>query len=467
MNDLEPATTGKLQTPQDTSNPSCLPHCGSVPFQNIHGAEERSHGGMPLLRWRGGMTTAIQFWPDFCQILPYIEDGMSMHELQNSLGEGTTVRLPSGRTLFKLDPYSGNPILQPQDLDLTWQENGIQKIGAVFNGGAVPFHGRIILLPRCHRQYRKSRCTDPSTGRERDCFDNYISEIWPLVSKDGIRFSRINRFVLRGDGSEHQDFCYGIEDVRIIPCDGTYLLIGCGKTGPAFRAARADRIAIYSTRDFTRVTYHGIIRAFDSRNAVLLPASDGQKPHLLLRFHPHIYIAPLEYGIEQLLNPELYADVWHHLYQRRRNYLLLEAGSLPHEREKIGPGAPPIRTERGWLLIYHAVGTIDAEVCGVYGLKAPIPRGYSICAALLDLGNPRRILRRTQLPIYIPSAPFELYGNSRYPVDIPAVVFPAGAFVCGEKLVIYAGAGDKYTVLLGCNVTYLIEYLWQYGQEAK
>lgn len=44
------------------------------------------------------------------------------------LGEGTVVRLSSGESLFKLDSYPGNPIVKPQDIGLTWQENGELKI---------------------------------------------------------------------------------------------------------------------------------------------------------------------------------------------------------------------------------------------------------------------------------------------------------------------------------------------------
>ncbi|MFQ6093655.1 MAG: hypothetical protein ACE5OR_13455, partial [bacterium] len=141
--------------------------------------------------------------------------------------------------------------------------------------------------------------------------------------------------------------------------------------------------------------------------------------------------------------------------------LLLEAGHYPHEREKIGPGTQVIRTERGWLLIYHAVGEIGDNICKAYGLREKIERGYSICAALLDLDDPKKVLCRTRNPIYIPSAPYELHGNDQYPVDVPAVVFPVGAFVRKEKLIIYAGAGDKYIILLSCNLNNLVNYLWE------
>jgi len=378
------------------------------------------------------------------------------------LSNGSVVTLDNGEHIFKLGSFKGNPIIKPQDISLTWHEDGELKIGSAFNGGAEVFQDRVIVMPRCHQGYSEGRFVDQRTGKERICLENYISEIWPLVSEDGINFSRFRNVVIRGDGADHQDFTYGIEDIRIIKYDQRYLLIGCGKTGPAFKAAKADRIAVYSTNDFVNIIYHGIIESFDSRNAVPFPELINGQQYILLRFHPDICTVVLETGIDQLMSPKKHTKYWKEIYERRSNNLLLEAGGYPHEKEKIGPGTQVIKTDKGWLLIYHAVGEIENDICKAYGLANNIERGYSICAALLDLDNPRKVLCRTQKPIYIPSAPYELYGNDQYPIDVPAVVFPVGAFVRKGKLVLYVGSGDKYIILLSCNLENLINYLWEY-----
>ncbi len=378
------------------------------------------------------------------------------------LSNGSLVTLDNGEHIFKLGSFEGNPIIKPQDIGLTWHEDDELKIGAVFNGGTELFQDRVIVMPRCHRGYSEGRFVDPRTGKERICLENYVSEIWPLESEDGINFGRFRNVVIRGDGTDHQDFVYGIEDIRIIKYDQRYLLIGCGKTGPAFKATNADRIAVYSTKDFSNITYHGIIKYFDSRNAVPFPETIHGQQYILLRFHPDIYLDVLEIGIDQLLSPNMHKKNWKEIFKRRSNNLLLEAGDYPHEKEKIGPGTQIIKTDKGWLVIYHAVGEIKDDICKAYGLSENIERGYSICAALLDLDNPRKVLYRTNNPIYIPTAPYELYGNDQYSVDVSAVVFPVGAFVLNSKLVIYAGAGDKYIILLSCDLENLINYLWEY-----
>jgi predicted GH43/DUF377 family glycosyl hydrolase len=238
--------------------------------------------------------------------------------------------------------------------------------------------------------------------------------------------------------------------------------MGCGKIKPPFQGTNADRIAIYTTKDFKNFKYRGIINSFDTRNAVCFSDSSKGRHYILLRFHPNIHIARLGAGIDQLIHPFRYKDHWEKIYQQRNQNLLLAAGCYPHENEKIGPGAQVIRTDKGWLLIYHAAGQIADHIVKSYGLPEKIERAYSICAALLDLDNPMKVLCRTQTPIYIPSTPCELYGNRHYPVDIPAVVFPVGAFVRNGKLVICAGARDKYLILLGCKLNKLIHYLQKF-----
>ena len=377
-----------------------------------------------------------------------------------TLGEGTVVRLSSGDSLFRLDSCPDNPVVKPQDIGLTWHENGELKIGAVFNSGAELFQDRVILTPRCHQGYQKGTFFDEKLGIERYCLENYISEVWPLVSEDGVHFTRFQDVVIRGDGTDHKDFTYGIEDIRIVRYDQTYLLVGCGKIKPPFKGGNADRIAVYSTDDFVNITYHGMVASFDSRNAVPFSEPVAGRLYMLLRFHPNVHLDYLEAGIDQLLDPAGHAGTWQELYDRRSQSLLLEAGRFPHEKEKIGPSTQVIETERGWLLIYHAVGEIEAAICEAYGLSEKIERGYSVCAALLDRHDPTKVLCRTRHPIYIPSAPWELHGDEQYPVDVPAVVFPVGAIARQDKLLLYCGAGDKYVILLTCNLDSLVDYLW-------
>lgn len=372
------------------------------------------------------------------------------------LGDGEIVEIESREKMFKLVSYYKNPVVKPKDLGLTWYESGNLRTGAVFNPGATLFQDKIILTPRCHRDYKKGKYFDPDLKIERYCLENYISQVWPLFSEDGINFKRFQNVSIRGDGTEHKDFLYGVEDIRIIPYGKEFLLIGCGKVKPPFKGRNADRVCIYSTDDFVNIKYHGMISSFDSRNAI--PFFLDEKVYILLRFHPNIHLAYLEGGIEQLFNPQKYLKLWEKIYNEREKNLLLEAGKYEHESEKIGPSTPLIKTDNGWLLIYHAVGRINRHICKEYQLEGEIERGYSICACLLDL-SARKIISRTKLPVYIPSKPYELYGNDEYPVDVPAVVFPVGCIRYNDKVLIYCGAGDKYVTLLSFDIKKFLSYL--------
>lgn len=385
---------------------------------------------------------------------------MGLSEVVKTLGDGEVVKTEDGKELFKLSSYSGNPILKPQDLNLTWRENGRIKLGAVFNGGCEIYEGKVIIAPRCHKNYKRNSVI--ICGSEVYYMENYISEVWLLESDNCVKFKRLD-VIIRGDGSEHRDFTYGIEDIRIVRSYiNEYILVGCGKIKPPFKGENADRIAIYTTKDFKTIKYRGIIKTFDSRNAIPFPEPIDEEFYMLFRFYPNIHIDKLEAGIEQLLNPKDYIDLWKRVYERRQETLLIKAGTKRHEREKVGPGPQLIKTKEGWLMIYHAVGEICEDICKAYNLNGRITRGYSICAALLDKNDPKRILAKTEYPIYIPSHPWELRGDNNYPVDIPNVIFPTGAIVIDDKLLIYCGAGDKYEVLLSCKLSYLIDYLMEY-----
>ncbi len=378
--------------------------------------------------------------------------------------DGSVEELPSGEKIFKLHSHPKNPIIKPQDFGQIWYDDGILKIGSIFNCGSALFDNKVILTPRVHSEYQRGKFFDETIGIEKFFFRSYISKIWILSSEDGINFERYNDGVIKGDGTEHKDFMYGIEDVRIIKNDDLFWLIGCGKVIPPFvgnKTNPGDRIAIYSTQNFRNFKYHGIVPVIESRNALIFPEAVSGKQYILLRFAGNIYINYLKEGLKQIQNPSNYHDLWTELYHDRKNKLLLETGVYSHENEKIGSGPPPIKTEKGWLIIYHGVGEINAELCENYNVLGNLKRAYSVCAAILDLNNPSIVLCRTKLPIYIPSYPWELFGEYEFPIDVPAVVFPMGMIVKQNKILLYCGAGDKYIILLTSKLDSLLDYLWK------
>jgi predicted GH43/DUF377 family glycosyl hydrolase len=91
------------------------------------------------------------------------------------------------------------------------------------------------------------------------------------------------------------------------------------------------------------------------------------------------------------------------------------------ENEKIGIGGPPIKTDEGWLLIYHGVS---------------VEKQYSLGIALLDLEDPTKVLKRQAEPILVPELDWEVNGF------VPNVVFSCGQVILNDELWVYYGGAD-------------------------
>lgn len=91
------------------------------------------------------------------------------------------------------------------------------------------------------------------------------------------------------------------------------------------------------------------------------------------------------------------------------------------ESEKIGIAGPPIKTDLGWILIYHGVS------------KA---KWYRLGIALLDLDDPSKVISRQKEPILEPELDWEINGH------VPNVVFSCGQVIIDEVLIVYYGAAD-------------------------
>jgi predicted GH43/DUF377 family glycosyl hydrolase len=102
------------------------------------------------------------------------------------------------------------------------------------------------------------------------------------------------------------------------------------------------------------------------------------------------------------------------------------------DSQKIGISATPIKTNKGWLLLYHGVSKFDHK--------------YRVGTILLDSNNPFKILRRSKYPILEPETQYEKNGI------VNNVVFPCGAVVFEDKVMVYYGAADKAIGVAAINV---------------
>ncbi|MFN3928622.1 MAG: glycosidase, partial [Thermoflexus sp.] len=113
------------------------------------------------------------------------------------------------------------------------------------------------------------------------------------------------------------------------------------------------------------------------------------------------------------------------------------------DSDRVGLGPQPIETPEGWLILYHGVRQTAAG------------RIYRVGMALLDLEDPRKVIRRSSEWVFGPRMSYERIG------DVPNVTFPCGAIVdprSGE-LLMYYGAADTCVALASASLQQLLDYL--------
>ena len=171
------------------------------------------------------------------------------------------------------------------------------------------------------------------------------------------------------------------------------------------------------------------------KNVIFFPRRINDKLHFLHRVKPDIQIVVSVDNIESLT-----AEFWQNYFLQLNNYIVL-APKYPHEISYIGGGCPPIETEKGWLIIYHAVQD---------SLKGYV---YAACAALLDLENPQKEIARLPYVLFKPEYTWELKG------EVNNVCFPTGTVVIGDTLYIYYGAADERIACATISLSVLLTEL--------
>jgi predicted GH43/DUF377 family glycosyl hydrolase len=349
---------------------------------------------------------------------------------------------------MELKRYERNPILLPNP-DNNWESK------AVFNPGAVYIDEKIYLLYRAIGEYK-----------------NYISRLGLAISDDGFNFKRVsNKPVLK---PEYDYEKWGCEDPRINLVENKIYLTYTSLNQRAYGLKTISRIALAATSDWYHFQKMGLIsnKVADTRNTVIFPEKINGKYIMLHR--PHNWIkkcikktkTKFEINLKgkwvqwpgNLEKPDnfpekpsiwlAYSDDLIHWSEHQ----LLYSPTEKWESVKIGPGAPPIKTSAGWLLIYHGIN--DEPDFPVKRFDGKIQtRIYRAGALLLDFNDPTKIIARTKKPILEPETDYEIYG------DVPKVVFPTGAFVKDNQLFIYYGAADKSCCLVTTKLDKLIKEL--------
>jgi len=253
---------------------------------------------------------------------------------------------------------------------------------------------------------------------------NGRSIIGKAVSKDGYHFKVDAKPFLvpakKGIFAEYEEF--GVEDLRINPLENTFYL-----TYSAY-SRYGVRIMLAKTDDFESIERIAPISQADMRNLVLFPEKIGGKYVRLDR--PHTQILPWSIWISYS-NDLIY---W------GNSKVIIKPVQYHWDESKVGPGSPPVKTEQGWLHIFHGVFmTMSGAV-------------YRLGAALHDLHDPAHVIGVVDNWILQPEAPWEVSGY------VHNVVFTFGTVPEEDgTLKIYWGGADTVMCVGTANIKELIE----------
>lgn len=354
---------------------------------------------------------------------------------------------------MKVRRYPHNPIITPKDVKPYLKDH--QVIG-VFNAGVAEYDGEILLLLRVaeqpisedpnivnvsyidfsdgegkveiislHKDDPNYDFSDPRTIFNKEnrkiAYLTSLSHIRIARSKDGYNFTIDETpFIF----PENEREAWGIEDPRVTKIDDTFYI--------QYSAVSPEGIGVglVATEDFQTYKRHGLMLHPENKDVTIFPEKINGKYYCLHR--------PVPASIGR---PEIWIAESDNLEQWGNHRFLLGVSSDGWENGRIGAGAVPIKTDEGWLEIYHAADQNDR---------------YCLGAILLDLDNPAKIVGKTPEPIMEPVEKYEIegyFGN---------VVFTCGAVVNGDMVRIYYGVADTSIAVAEIRLADILQQLERY-----
>jgi predicted GH43/DUF377 family glycosyl hydrolase len=236
-----------------------------------------------------------------------------------------------------------------------------------------------------------------------------LSHFRLAYSIDGKNFKVTDKYII-GHGELE---AYGIEDCRVTQLEDTYFLTYTAVSECGYG------VNMTSTTDWENFDRYGMIISGPNKDCAIFQEKIGGKYFCLHRptmgklGGNHIWLADSD-------------DLVH--WGNHKCIAKTRPGMWDNER--IGAGAAPIKTEKGWLEIYHSADDNSR---------------YCLGAILLDLNDPSKVIARSKEPIMQPVMDYEkkgFFGN---------VIFTNGHIVNGDSIWLYYGASD--TVICGAELS--------------
>jgi len=295
-----------------------------------------------------------------------------------------------------LHRWEGNPIITLEDIPF--------RCNTVFNGSPVRINNEYIILLRVEGQQG-------------------YSFLALARSDDGYHFEMDPEPVMMPEknGPFAMYEAKGLEDPRITFFDGVHYIL--------YTAASeyGSRIAIAKTKDFKTYERIALISEPGNKDGVLFPEKiNGKYARLDRPIARDIGSIWISYS-EDLIH-------WGH------HEIVISPRPGYWDSTRVGASVPPIKTNKGWLEIYHGFKMTSG---------GPI---YRMGTVLMDLENPGRVIARNKEAILSPREKYERVG------DVNNVVFACGVIVePNNEIKIYYGAADTCLCVATTDLDKLIE----------
>jgi predicted GH43/DUF377 family glycosyl hydrolase len=281
---------------------------------------------------------------------------------------------------------SNRPVIAPQG-------DGWESAGT-FNPSVIRHDGQIVMLYRAQDS-------------------NGTSRLGYATSADGVRFIRRPEPILSPETEYERGG--GLEDPRLVKIDDTYYLTytGYNKTDAQLCLATSTDLVHWDRKGVILPAYRGRWNVGWTKAGAIVPEKIDGKYWMY-------FLGTAADKTDQMglaYSPDLvhWTDA-------------LDVPVLPRrpgrfDSRVVEPGPPPIVTAEAITLIYN--GADDALV-------------YRTGVARFDRTDPRRVLSRTETPVFAPEADWEKVGQ------VPNVVFVEGMVLHGGRWLFYYGGADKY-----------------------
>ncbi len=307
---------------------------------------------------------------------------------------------PEGCTL-PMWRHTDNPIIR---------RNPLPDVARIFNSAVIPYNDGFVGVFR---------------GEQRDgvphvYFGTSSNALNWSFQEEKIKFTDEN-----GDPSQ-PIYAY---DPRLIKVDDTYYIIWCQDMyGAAIGMAKTNDFRTFIRLENPFLPYN--------RNAVLFPRKINGNFVMLSRPCDNGHTAFGDIFISE--SPDM-------VYWGRHRHVMSKSENW-WERLKIGGGAAPIETNKGWLMFYHGV----VQTCSGYV--------YSVGAAILDLDEPSKVLHRCSRYVLTPEEWYEECGF------VPNVCFPCATLHDSEtgRIALYYGCADSYVGVAYTTVDEIYSYILKY-----